>query len=68
MSAYLPHLVVALAVLVPLCRAPETVAGLSLLAPYPAPLAALAAGAAPTLALTRRSAARPSRDRPVAAP
>jgi hypothetical protein len=42
-------------------------AGLSLLVPYPALLAALAAGAALTLALTRRSAARPSRDCPVAA-
>jgi MFS family permease len=31
-------------------------------------LAGLAAGAALTLALTRRGAARPSRDRPVAAP
>lgn len=48
--------------------APVALAGLSLLVPYPALLAALAAGAALTLALTRRSAARPSRDRPVAAP
>ncbi len=48
--------------------APVALAGLSLLVPYPALLAALAAGAALTLALTRRSTARPSRDRPVAAP